>query len=118
MRFDFAFRVGVVELGACHSVTARRLTLTEGRIRELACRSFPHSERARFSAYAPSLNPFALSLQQKFNSIVRWSKRTSAAEGDDVELDLSSHDACRFALDMLQAAAAANPDNALRNSRV
>ena len=35
------------------------------------------------------------------------------ADGDDVELDLSSHDACRFALDMLQAAAAANPDNAL-----
>src|ERR1700745_2884339 len=35
------------------------------------------------------------------------------ADGDDVELDLSSHDACRFALDMLQAAAAANPDNEL-----
>ena len=35
------------------------------------------------------------------------------ADGDDVELGLSSHDACRFALDMLQAAAAANPDNAL-----
>jgi hypothetical protein len=35
------------------------------------------------------------------------------ADGDDVELDLSSHDASRFALDMLQAAAAANPDNAL-----
>jgi hypothetical protein len=34
------------------------------------------------------------------------------ADGDDVELDLSSHDACRFALDMLQAAAPANPDNA------
>ena len=35
------------------------------------------------------------------------------ADDDDVELDLSSHDACRFAFDMLQAAAAANPDNEL-----
>jgi len=35
------------------------------------------------------------------------------ADDDDVELDLSSDDASRLALDMLQAAAAANPGNEL-----
>ena len=35
------------------------------------------------------------------------------ADDDDVELDLSSDDASRFALDMLQAAAAANPGSEL-----
>jgi hypothetical protein len=38
------------------------------------------------------------------------------ADDDDVELDLSSDDASRFALDMLQAAAATNPGNELASS--
>jgi hypothetical protein len=38
------------------------------------------------------------------------------ADDDDVELDLSSDDASRFALDMLEAAAAVNPDNELAAS--
>jgi hypothetical protein len=45
------------------------------------------------------------------NNRVELSLQTT--DGDDVELDLSSHDASRFALDILQAAAAANPDNEL-----
>ena len=38
------------------------------------------------------------------------------ADDDDVELDLSSDDASRFGLDMLEAAAAANPDKELAAS--
>jgi hypothetical protein len=38
------------------------------------------------------------------------------ADDDDVELDLSSDDASRFGLDMLEAAAAANPENELAGS--